>query len=630
MAKSSKNMRTIIDLSKNPEEAAKIGINLMKANEQSHNKGFAEVCQRAGIASSLRIQDSVDSRESGIETEEVDEEAVEEVVKSTEEAAVEVRSEVEESAPEVVPQPAAITPEMLQQFVQQSIENAVAPLQRELEREREEKSNLRSQLDSAKQSESVLEGLGKLLGKTETKASKTVDIPNFNKNLSPNRDQVDGRLGEFMSIRDSIGFSYRNTDKGIVPMAPTEELDRWMREQRKDKSNFNALLGEMTQYGKKHGLFKGTRMISQGEVRAATTAADIPGGFLEVLSSIMRTNNRPGYVFWQFPTTIHRYDRGEGEVVDIPRAAYPARPASSTERLLSGSDTYVPIDNSNQRVRTGLVKFILNEYGRGRPEAPPISIPTFVEQYSMIPLMGILERDLFYDYYAWEDLIIREQWRPTTAVYYNHNNEVATAASQVTIGGQMTRSFLTSVYTKLANDQVVPLPDGNFGLVTHPTGMKQLKLDLDALWRPPSTEEVQEFTNMFLNNYPAGEDLKISNYRGLYEGFHIFETNAFSNGGAGTEGVAAETDGNSDSLVFRTSYAFGYGASGRGIGGSGVQILFDEKTDFGRIDRAIWQSYESHGPLDVDAAGYGETDTTKVNQETRVFKLMTSDTVSAA
>jgi hypothetical protein len=622
------SLREIISISDlSAEEQMKLKANITKAAEQGH-KGFATAIKNSGLAATLAIQDSAESRdlveEAVVATEPSENVEAEPVV-----AEKSVEPEPEETKPEV--SSPVITPELLQQFVQQSVQNAIAPLQSELERERSEKEAIRSQLNEAQKSQDILSGLGQLLGKSETTPQKTsLNFPNVNTNLSPNRDQIDGRLAEFMSIRDSVGVSYRNTEKGVIPMAPTEELDRWMRNQRRNKSDFNELMSEMTKWGKKFGLFKGTRMITQGEMRAATTAADIPGGFLEVLSSIMRTNNRPGYVFWQLPTTIHRYDRGEGEVVDIPRAAYPARPSSSTERLLSGSDTYVPIDNSNQRVRTGLVKFILNEYGRGRPEAPPISIPTFVEQYSMIPLMGLLERDLFYDYYAWEDLIIREQWRPTTAVYYNNGDEVVTAASSVAAGGQMTRAFLTSVYTKLANDQVVPLPDGNFGLVTHPTGMKQLKLDLDALWRPPSPEEVQEFTNMFLNDYPAGEDMKISNYRGLYEGFHIFETNAFSNGGSGTEGVATETDGNSDSLVFRTSYAFGYGASGRGIGGSGVQILFDEKTDFGRIDRAIWQSYESHGPLDVDAAGYGETDTTKVNQETRVFKVMTSDTVSAA
>jgi hypothetical protein len=269
---------------------------------------------------------------------------------------------------------------------------------------------------------------------------------------------------------------------------------------------------------------------------------------------------------------------------------------------------------------------ILNEYGRGRSEAPPISIPTFVEQHSMIPLMGLLKRDLFYDYYNWEDLIIREQWGRTSQNYWNNNGEVATASSGVTAGGQLNRDFLGACYTRLANARVVPLPDGNYGLVTHPTGMRQLRKSLETLFEAPSVEQIRELTNMMLTDYPAGEDIRLEGYQGLYEGFHIWSTNSFSNGGAGTEGVTSETV-DSVTHVVRTSYAFGGFASGRGIGGAGVQILFDEKTDFGRIDRAIWQSYEAHGPLDVDATGYG--DTSDVPQETRVFKLKTTDSVVA-
>lgn len=632
MAKS--NLRTIIDLSNiNPEEAAKIGINLAKSQEQEHNRGFATAVKNAGLATSLKIQDSVEKRES--ELPEISEEEAEEVE--------EVRNirieEVDDSTTEVDPQPSqetksestSLTPEMLREFLNQSVENAIAPLKQQLDQVEQEKETLKSQLSEAKQSQNILEGLGKLIGKSETTPQKgsSVDFPNVNTKLSPNRDRIDGRLAEFMSVRDASGVKYRQGPKGSVPMYPTYKVDSWMSELKKDRKAFRDFLeNEMTDFGKKHGFFRGSRMVTEGEMRAATTASDIPGGFLEVLSSIMRINARPGLVFWQFPVTVHQYDRGEGDTIQIPRAAYPAIATDSNERLLSGGNTYVPIDNSNQRVRTGIVRMNLNEYGRGRSEAPPISIPTFVEQYSMLPLMRILERDLFYDYYNWEDLIIREQWRPTSKAYYNSADEVVTAASSVTVGGQLTRKFLGAVYTKMANDRVVPLPDGNYGLVTNPTAIRQLKNDMDQYWLTPTEDQLQDLTNMFLLDYPNGEDLKIQNYRGLYEGFHIFETNSFANGGAGTEGVATETDGNSDSLTFRTSYAFGYAASGRGMGGSGVQILFDEKTDFGRIDRAIWQSYEAHGPLDVDATGYN--DTSDVPQETRVFKVVTSDQVSAA
>ena len=639
-----KNLRTIIALDNlSEEEKLKLEMNLTKAASSDTHRGFSTALKNAGFSGSLRIQDSLEKRNVPLETEAVEEEVeevvkeevvesqVEEVVEEIQEPEVKtepISAEVEKSAP-VEPAQPVITPELLQQFISQSVEKAIQPLQSELDKAQQKAQKLEQELASAKQSEDVLAGLGKLLGKSEpTKSEKSsMQMPNVNKLTSVHSDRIEGRLAEFMSVRDSSGVQYRQTPKGLVPMYPTYSLDSWMSELQRDRKAYKHFLEvELTEFGKKHGLFRGNKMITEGERRAATTSADIPGGFLEVLSSIMRVNARPGLVFWQFPTTVHQYDRGEGDTIQIPRAAYPAIATASTERLLSGGSTYVPIDNSNQRVRTGVVRMTLNEYGRGRSEAPPISIPTFVEQYSMLPLMTILQRDLFYDYYNWEDLIIREQWRPTSKVYYNNDDEIVTTAASVGKGGQMTRKFLGAVYTQMANDRVIPLPDGNYGLVTNPTAIRQLKNSLDQYWLAPSESEVQALTNMLLMDYPNGEDLKINNYRGLYEGFHIFETNSFANGGTGTEGVLNESVNSGGTVTtgtMRTSYAFGYAASGRAIGGTGVQILFDEKTDFGRIDRAIWQSYESHGPLDVDATGY--SDTSDVPQETRVFKVNTSD-----
>ncbi len=628
------NLRKIVDLSNlSDEEKMKLYGNLEKAGVQEHNKGFAIAASRAGIASSLTIQDSIKDAAPKTITEEVAEETSEEiedevVSKSVEPEAEEIPVEpvVEKSSPEETSQP-AITAEVLKEFLATAVQNAIAPLQSELDAAKKRELELSKKLETASKSSDVLKSLGQLIGKPE--GVKTVEMPNVNTKTSPNGERYHGRMAEFMSIRDSLGVNYRATSKGsYVPVYPTHELDAFMAEVRYDAKSFRGLMEELTDFGKKHGLFRGSRMITEGERRAATVGADIPGGFLEVLSSIMRVNARPGLVFWQFPQTVHRFDRGEGEVVDIPRAIYNPVATDSDERLLSGSGTYFPIDSSNARLQTGLVKFILKEYGRGRTEAPPISIPTFVENYSMIPLMRILERNLFYDYYNWEDLVIREQWRPTSRVLYNNNNAVATTAAAVTAGGQMTREFLAQVYARLQNDRVVPLPDGNFGLVTNPTAIAQLKQSLTNFWEAPSEGQIRDLTNMMLGDYPAGENIKIEGYQGMYEGFHIWQTNAFANAGAGTEGVQSETfdtGGSNAAHVSRTSYAFGGMASGRAMGGSGVQILFDEKTDFGRLDRAIWQSFESHGPLDVDATGWN--DTSSVPQETRVFQIRTTDTV---
>lgn len=643
-------LRTIISLDNlSDEERMKLETNLSKAASGNH-QGFAQAMKSAGLSTSLSVKDSLEQRTSApevkseiveeaepeaasevVEEEVIEEVKSEEVVETEPEKVVEpVAEEVEKSTEKETVQPSAITPEMLEAFIGKSIENAIKPLQSELEKSQAKAAQLEQELATAQKSQDVLSGLGRLLGKSETQPEKksTMDsFPNVNRTTSVHSDKIDGRLAEFMEVRDASNVQYRQTQKGLVPVYQTQSVDRWMSELRQDRRAFHKFLEEdLTQFGKSHGLFRGNRMITEGERRAATTASNIPGGFLEVLSSIMRTNARPGLVFWQFPTTVHQFEKGEGDTIVIPRSAYPAAATDSNERLLSGGGTYVPIDSSNQNVQTGLIRFNLNEYGRGRSEAPPIAIPTFVESYSMLPLMTLLQRDLFYDYYRWEDLIIREQWRPTSRVFYNNGDEIATTAAAVGSNGQMTRKFLGAVYTQMANEQVIPLADGNYGLVTNPTAIRQLKNSLDQYWLAPTADEIQDLTNILLMDYPNGENLKIQGYKGLYEGFHIFETNGFANGGAGTEGVATEavnSGGTVTSATMRTSYAFGYAASGRALGGTGVQILFDEKTDFGRLDRAIWQSYEGHGPLDVDATGYGESGANA--QETRVFRVVTSD-----
>jgi hypothetical protein len=648
-----KALREVISLSDlSEEEKLKLQTNLAKGSAApEQHRGFVQAMKSAGLSGSLMVKDSlvertevkselveeVEATEEVVEDEIVEEVKSEEVVETESEVVVEpVVAEAEKTTAEPTVQQSVITPEILKEFLAESIKSAVQPLQTELEKaqstiasQKQALADKDAAIAAGEESQDILKGLGQLLGRSETpteKKSKSMEMPNINRVTSIS-DKIEGRLAEFMEVRDASGVQYRQTPKGLVPMYQTRNIDNWMSELRSNKREFHKFLEEdLTNFGKAHGLFRGNRMITEGERRAATTASNIPGGFLEVLSAIMRTNARPGLVFWQFPTTVHQFEKGEGDTIVIPRSAYPAAATDSNERLLSGGGTYVSIDSSNQNVQTGLIRFSLNEYGRGRSEAPPIAIPTFVESYSMLPLLTLLQRDLFYDYYRWEDLVIREQWRPTSRVFYNNGDEIATTAAGVLSNGQMTRKFLGAVYTQMANEQVIPLADGNYGLVTNPTAIRQLKNSLDQYWQAPTAEEIQDLTNILLMDYPNGENLKIQGYKGLYEGFHIFETNGFANGGNGTEGVLNESCNSGGTVTtgtFRTSYAFGYAASGRALGGTGVQILFDEKTDFGRLDRAIWQSYEGHGPLDVDATGYGESGANA--QETRVFRVATCD-----
>jgi hypothetical protein len=66
-------------------------------------------------------------------------------------------------------------------------------------------------------------------------------------------------------------------------------------------------------------MFRGSSLVSKD---SATISGDIVGGFLQVLSSIMRTNNRQGFVFWQFANTVIDFGKGLGDNIKIPRAAF--------------------------------------------------------------------------------------------------------------------------------------------------------------------------------------------------------------------------------------------------------------------------------------------------------------------
>lgn len=621
MAKSP--LRTVLDLTKlSDEDRAKLEINQQKS-----------VKSGTGFASTLQIRDSVETRT----TEEVvteEQPVVEEVV--TEEQRTSVSGEVVETELETQP---AFDPAVLQSLIEQAVTRNIEPLQAQATASQARVAELEAQLQTAntqieesRAAQSAVDSLSQLLGRTATPVpATTVEMPNVNTRTSPSSDALTGLLGEYMQERSGSDVRYRTTKKGgLVPIYDTSRVDRFAIENgwnRKTSKGYKTLMRELTEMGKKNGLFRGSASLTEAEVRAATTGGNIPAGFLDTLSSIMRVSARPGLVFWQFANTIHRFDRGLGERVDVPRARYPEVVTDSNQRLLSGSGTYVPIDSSNAPVQTGFTQLQLQEYGRGRAEAPPIAIPTFVETYSMISLMPILERDLFYDFYNWEDLIIREQWKPTTQVFYNNGNALVSTASAVATGGKLTREFLGQLFVWFANNRVVPLPDGNYGLVISPTALNQLKQDLSEFWSPVTPEQIEELTNMMLLNYPNGEDLQISGYQGCYEGFHIWVTNAFAVGAAGTEGVTSETNGASGTSIFREGYAFGGATAARGIGGTGTQILYDEKTDFGRMQRAIWHTYEAHAPMDVDPTGYN--DTSLVPQELRVVKVRTADVAVA-
>lgn len=590
------------------------------------------------VAAVMDVQDSTDSR------------GIDGVIVTSQQSAQSTDSTVQAGTESQVVNAAVDTPEVsssdehsvplsdVQLLITQTIAATLQPIQEQLTQTQsraeqlERDLNTRTiELETARRSTIAVENLSQLLGRAATpEQGGNVSMPNVNSSVATEKDYK-GLIGEYMQERQMSGVTYGRTNAGkVIPVYNTTRVDQFVISNGltdPSSSNYRRAMQELTEIGKTHGLFQGKRTITENEMKSAATAGDIPGGFLEILSSMMRVSRRPGLVFWQFAKTIHNFQAGYGELVDIPRARYPDTATSSTQRLLSGSGTFSRISDNNVTVQTGIAQLRLQEYGRGRPEAPPIAIPTFVSAYSMLELMPLLQRDLFYDYYNWEDIAIREQWRPTSQVFYNNGNNLVSNANQVATNGLLTRSFLGKLYTWFASNRVVPFPDGRYGLVVGPEAINQLKSDMDRYWQVPTEAELLALTNMMLLGYPNGENLQISGYVGEVQGFHIWTTNSFMVGSAGSEGVFSETNGASGTSIFREGYAFGADTAGRGIGGSGAQIVYDGNRDFGRMDRAIWLTYEGHAPLDVDPVGWN--DTQAVPQELRVVRVRTADVLVA-
>lgn len=512
----------------------------------------------------------------------------------------------------------ALTQDQLSVVVQNAIAQALKPgeekitaLQQQVDaasaKAEADKAAVVDELNRTKQERDKLADVFKLMGNPNP-----VQMPSININTRVNSDSPQGSVAELQQIRDRAAKIQKMTAGGSAYIAvDNSEIKRYV------KTHKQQLIQDLESWGKAHGLLQGQRRISTD---AATTAANIPGGFLEHLSAIMRENNRPGFIFWQFPVTRIEFDKGMGDTIKIPRAAYLPAITNPDDRLLSGNGTYSYIDNTSQNIQTGVVSVTLQEWGLGKnSNYPPVGIPAFVQAYSMIDLMQILERNLQHDYWTWEDTKIRSLWRSTSRVVYNKKGSVVTSAADVGAGdgGTLSENFLNSTYGYLRSLQIPTYRDGCYGLAVNTLSLVQLKNDLGAKYAPPTAATLQELTNILNPNViGSGEVDKVTGYAGKWMNFHVFETNAFGCGAPGTEGVQLETIGGG-SHITRSSYAFGADTIGRGIG-SEMEIRRDNNDDFGRMNRWIWKAEEGFCQLDCcpDPA-----DTSPVPQQLRVIEI---------
>ncbi|MEO1522823.1 MAG: cell division protein ZapB [Cyanobacteria bacterium J06633_2] len=508
--------------------------------------------------------------------------------------------------------------------VRSLIDQTVAPLAQRVTALTTENSSLQSQLDTAnaeleteRQKATQAEELNRIIQDIGKMGGIKPDAAMVSTATSARSDRMSGALKDWWNLADSCQSYDRATKNGMFFTTRDALTMRSF-----VRANKEQLIADTERWAKANGLLKG----SGGSIRFAkdsTTIADVVGGFLPVLSSIMRETHRSTYIFHQFAVVKVDPERGLGNVIQVPRAAFQPGPTTSDERRLSGGGVYKQIDSGNQNISTGTVSSEVEEWGLGaNPSAPPIGITKFVQAYSMIELMAILERNLMQDYMRWEDLKHQELWRPTSRVVYNDKNRVTTSASDLAAndGGTCTYQFLQALSDYMFEQEMTPLSDGCFGYAAPVAHVTQLRNSIDGKISIDDVRDIDQITSV-LKTHSTGWVDKVTGYLGLIGNMHVFAGNNHSKGAAGQPGVQSETIASAP-RVTRSGYAFGGSTIGRGIG-SPVEIRFDDNTNFGRMNRAIWHEESSFVAMDVDPVGYN--DTSAVPQQTRVVEVRCLD-----
>jgi hypothetical protein len=531
--------------------------------------------------------------------------------------------------PSVDPQPPAtltLSREELTAIAQLAAEAAIAPLneqvatlQIELEAAKVAEAEKIAAVEAAKQSAedklAVFSNLFKLTGNPEPVAPK-IEMPAVNAIINSKSDKPQGALAEFMSIQGPV----RTLDEEQFVSSATPEHQRFI------KQNLNSLIIDLETYGRNNGMFRG-RSSGNGTIadtNAVTQISDLPGGFLETLSPIVRETHQPSTIFWQFADNRIDFTAGKGDTIDVYRSPLAAPIVNPDDRLLSGGGVYADIVSTTDSVQTGIVKIVVNEWGRGKPGSgvSPLGIARFTQTFSMIETLQIIDRVLMHDYELWEDLKCRRMWTPTSRVVYNGNDSVVTLPASVpTVAqGHCTWQFLNELFGYMRGLQIPTYRDGCYGIALTTKAATQLKASLGIRYQFETVVDAMALTNI-LNLAEPGEKGKVTGYLGKIENFHVFESNNFSAGATGTEGVRTETTG-AGAATTRSCFAFGASSFGRGIA-EPFQLVADEVTNFRRRTRITWISWEGFGAMDVDPVGYA--DTSAVPQQLRVLDVRFTD-----
>lgn len=621
-------------------------INAKKKTGQAKPKGFghlASAASEAGAKTPIKITDILKEVSEGHTTTSP---VVEAVI-------------VEPPAAPTAPQ---FDASQLQTMINAAINGAIAPLSDNLQAVKTEldaaKSELaekdaalvskdaaiaetQAKLAESQKAENILESLSKLTGSPTTQRP---EMPMVNTKTSIN-GEPQGIAKEFVDLlnddrrlktRHDVYGNSASTGAQYITQRDGAEIQRFIWNHfRQEKTSWqqSPLVKDLESWFKAHGLLSGSARDNRRNIQAAGPTSggsgSAPDLFLDVLSALMRETHNRQNIFWQFTTTVFDPTSEPGKNILVPRANFLPRPTTVADYVIANTTTFNAINlttgssGDSQGLEVTTVPIACTQYGIGRgvtSATSPVFIPEFHQQVALVNLMELTNSRLMQNYYSFEELILRSQYEQSTVVVYNNQNQVESTPGNITTGGvgTLTKEYLSAVYSDMFANQIPSLPNGNYILAVNPIAKTQLELSLQELYRPVTSEQMMEITDVMKS--ATGVELgRASGYVGAYCGFEVFVGNSFGVGIAGATPTVNNTAFGAalGSRVTNDSFAFGVGAVGRGVAlPMEIRTLrspFDLGTAF------IWVSREGAAPLDLDAA-------LAASQQTRCYRLRTTRT----
>ncbi|NJR69326.1 MAG: hypothetical protein HC771_12190 [Synechococcales cyanobacterium CRU_2_2] len=298
----------------------------------------------------------------------------------------------------------------------------------------------------------------------------------------------------------------------------------------------------------------------------------------------------------------------------VPSYPFLPGPTTISDRVLT---PVTPIDPNSNPVTELNVPVTILELGLGKNAAnAAIALTRIVQAFSMTDLEKIVQQNLGRDYQRTVDLIIRSVWFGSNTTFYNNRNELASLPSALAAGaiGTASRGFLRSLFAQMRTSRIPTYSGGLFVLVLTPNQLKYLVADIERnqRWVEPTTDQLETVSRILRVDPGAEYGGPVSGFKGILDGFMLFEQNIHSVGAPGTEGVQNETLG-VGARVTETCFAAGADTVCWATA-LPVEIIPDEVTDFRRRSRFVWYSHENAADLNVNAV-------LSTGQERRVIKI---------